>query len=172
MQWPRLHKNVQMYSKQLTVHTGWKRNVASSCCFSDFGCCLRTGTHGCWQKHKYCYTVFLYIEYILYVLSSKRQQVLMAFHVYEIPHEARSTVMWWLTIRLPCPATQSSGRLPGQCWEGPPDSPLWTTPERNAAWRGRPSSSLCEHNFLHPFPTSQELHRSLWPETPALLHCW
>lgn len=76
------------------------------------------------------------------------------------------------TTRPRCPATRSSGRLPGQCWEGPPGSPSWRIPGRTGAWRGRPSGSLYAHNFLRPFPTSQELHRSLWLGTPALPHCW
>lgn len=76
------------------------------------------------------------------------------------------------TIRPRCPATQSSGRLLGQCWEGPPDSPLWKSPGRTGAWRGHPSGSPYERSSLHPFLTSQKHHRRLWLGTPAPLRCW
>ena len=92
---------------------------------------------------------------------------------YKSPHRDRSTRMHvFHTIRPQCPATQSSGRLLGQCWEGPPDSPLWKNPGRTGAWRGRPPGSQYERSFLHPSLTSQEHHRSLWVGTPAPPRCW
>lgn len=76
------------------------------------------------------------------------------------------------TIRPRCPATQSSDRLLGQCWGGLPDWPWWKNPGRSGAWPGHPSGCLYEHSFLHPSPTSQELHRSWWLGTPAPPHYW
>lgn len=40
-------------NRELTGHTGWKMNAASSCCFSYSGYCLRTGTHGYWEEHNH-----------------------------------------------------------------------------------------------------------------------